>query len=91
MAGGSHYDEKGRRGGAAIDLRPIVEMEMEKYPHLPLWPLRQAGYSTSNDIHTHTDQKATQTGSSVTSDYPPATLTRRDWGHMNASVALSDV
>lgn len=42
--------------------------------------------------HTHTQsEKATQTGSSVTSDYPPATLTWRDWGHMNGSVALSDV
>lgn len=46
---------------------------------------------TQKCIHTHTAVKATQMGSSVTSDYPPATLTWRDWGHMNASVALSDV
>lgn len=36
-------------------------------------------------------RKATQTDSSATSDYPPATLTRRDWGHMKAFVAVSDV
>lgn len=48
-------------------------------------------YHTQKCIRTHTAEKATQMGSSVTSDYPPATLTWRDWGHMNASVALSDV
>lgn len=47
---------------------------------------------TYTDTHTRTRaEKATEIGGSVTSDYPPATLTWRDWGHMNASVALSDV
>lgn len=44
-----------------------------------------------NCTHTLTAEKATEMGSPVTNDYPPATLTWRDWGHMNASVALSDV
>lgn len=46
---------------------------------------------TRTHARTHPAEKATEMGSSVTSDYPPATLTWRDWGHMNASVALSDV
>lgn len=46
---------------------------------------------TPKCIHTHMAEKATQTDNSVTNDYPPATLTWRDWGHMNAYVALSDV
>lgn len=61
-------------------------MEMVQYPHLLQWPLKQA-----QGTHTHRSEKATEMGSAVTSDYPPATLTWRDWGHMNASVALSDI
>lgn len=42
-------------------------------------------------IHAQGVERATQIGSSVSSDYPPATLTWRDWGHTSDLVALSDV
>lgn len=86
----------GSGGEEAIDWRAFVEME--EYLHLPLRPHRQTEYNTHRNIiypththiHTHTAEGAAQMGSSVTNDYPPATLTRRDWSHTNASVALSD-
>lgn len=86
----------GSGGEEAIDWRAFVEME--EYLHLPLRPHRQTEYNTHRNIiypththiHTHTAEGAAQMGSSVTNDYLPATLTRRDWSHTNASVALSD-